>query len=95
MFNNLHIPDHVNIGYTCVPVEKYIPLPFSALNVNDLDITFLSENHNILPVQNVVNLMIQKIVLLKLLSNVQTAVMSIQLTLRAAQSGKMNKMLIQ
>jgi len=26
-FNNLHIPDHINIGYTHVPVEKYIPLP--------------------------------------------------------------------
>jgi len=25
-FNNLHIQDHINIGYTRVPVEKYIPL---------------------------------------------------------------------
>ena len=39
--------------------------------------------------------MTQKIVFLMLLSNVQTAVLNIQLTLRAAQSGKLNEKLIQ
>ena len=68
---------------------------FAILNVNDLDITFLNVDHNILLVKNVMNLMTQKIVLLMLLSNVQTAVLKIQLPLRHAQNGKLNKKLIQ
>jgi len=40
---------------------------FAALNVNDLDITFLNADHNILLVQDVINLTTQKIVLLTLL----------------------------
>ena len=61
------------------------------LNVNVLDVTFLNADHKILRVQDVVNLMTQKIVLRTLLSNVQTAVLSIQLILRDAQSGKLVK----